>query len=69
MSTNIFPVIPAQAGICLIGDFLDFVGDFALGGLDFDLVALLFAHESHADGGLHADAALERIDCLEGHLI
>ena len=49
---------------CLVRHFQNLVRDFPAGGLDFDGVACFFALQGFTDGGLHADAALERVDFL-----
>ena len=48
----------------LITYFQNLVRDFSAGGLHFDGVAGFLALQCFADGGLHADAALERVDFL-----
>lgn len=49
---------------CLIINFQNLVNNFSAGGLDFDGVAGFLALERFTDGGLHADATLERVDFL-----
>ena len=50
--------------MALISYLKNLVGNLSAGGLDFDGVASFFALQGFADGGFHADAALERVDFL-----